>query len=962
VHFVIGEGGVGKTRLATAIAERAAAKGFAIIVGRAYAVETGIPYALFADAFLPILRSIPPATLQVMARGSIAELITLFPALRGEGLTAGEIAEEEMKPRLLDAFTRFVYKLAQREPQLVILENLHWADPSSLELLHIVARNASSHRLMLLCTYDDTRRDGNPILKSVEQSLRSLDSLHTRKLAPFTAAETHELLQLQFDTDEVTVAEFAGRLHDRTRGNAYFIQETMDTLVSEGQLRQTEGRWTGWTVSEIAMPRSVRDAITIRLERLGESAREVVTMAAVVGVQVAHGLLAGLTDLGDSALIEAVEELCRERILSEMEIEGDVAYEFTHPLIREVLYMSLSRVRARALHARIADTLENRVGGDTEAHAGALAVHFRRGESPAQAPRAFRYLVAAGSSALDRGSNREALDMLEAANDIAAQAGASEADVERLHDLLARSRQRLGDYSGAAALWNLAIPSARARGDVARTSDFERRLGVAAFLTGRYDQAIAHYDRGLAAAAADDARTASLYLARSAVLLDTGRAAEGEADIRRALEIAERIGHPALLSRAHHALQMLGVWRGPPEAARAHGAKALDFARQAGDRAAAWNAEWAMAVHSGLTADVPGTAKHIAAATLLADELNSPVQRLWTLEAAIEYRTSLGEWREAITLADRTIADARAFSQFALLPRLLVWSSLIRFGRGEIDVGREHMEEAWRLSGADSIGTGVHVNIHAVVPAHVSRASWHLARREFQRALQVAEAGIAIVDKSGYTAWAIHRLVPIAGEAALYLRDFDRATMYGSRLREDSMRLGHTLGLAWADACFAIMRLLKGDQKASIPMLESAAHALEAIPFVDYAARVRRVLADAHFESGDTDGCVRELRRIHEIFARLGAQPALDHVREKFRQLGVRPPARSTAEGAGSLTAREVEIARLVAERKSNKEIASVLEISARTVGTHLSNIFGKLSVDSRGELTDFVRDGGLEG
>jgi DNA-binding CsgD family transcriptional regulator len=445
------------------------------------------------------------------------------------------------------------------------------------------------------------------------------------------------------------------------------------------------------------------------------------------------------------------------------------------------------------------------------------------------------------------------------------------------------------------------------------------------------------------------------------VLLDTGRASEADDDIHKALEIAERMESPALLSRAYHALQMLGVWRGPADAAREYGAKALEYANRAGDRYAAWNAEWAMAVHTGLTADVPGTARHIAAATLLADELNSPVQRLRSLEAAIEYRTSLGEWREAVTLADRTIADARAFSQYTLLPRLLVWSSVIRFGRGDLEIGRQHMEEAWKLSGADRVGSGAHINIHAVAPAHVSRATWHLARREFAQALDVAEAGIAIVDRTGYTAWGVHRLVPIAGEAALYLRDFERATKYGTRLREDATRLGHPLGLAWADACFAIMHLLKGNQRGSIPMLEQAACALEAVPFVDYAARVRRVLADAYFESGDTENCVRELRKIHEIFARLGAQPALDHVREKFRQMGVRPPARSAAEGVGSLTAREVEIARLVAERKSNKEIASVLDISSRTVGTHLSNIFGKLSVDSRGALTDFVREGGLE-
>jgi DNA-binding CsgD family transcriptional regulator/tetratricopeptide (TPR) repeat protein len=961
VHFILGEGGVGKTRLATVIADVAASKGFSRVIGRAYAVETGIPYALFADGFLPVLRALPPATLQVLARGSTAELATLFPALRGEGLAPREFADDELKPRLLDAFSRFVHQLAQREPQLIILENLHWADRSSLELLHIVARGASAHRLMLLCTYDDTRRDANPTLKATEQSLRSLDALRTHALLPFTPGETRELIQQRFDIDEATVAQFAGRIHDRTRGNAFFIQETIETLLADGRVHRVNGHWTGWSVGEIAMPRSVRDAITLRLERLSEDAQQVATMAAVVGVQVAHPLLEALTSLEPSRVLAAIDELRRERVLTEIDADGEVAYEFPHPLIREVLYVTLSRVRARALHARIADTLEHRIGEDALAHAGALAVHFRRAESSVQAPRAFRYLVAAGSSALDRGSNHEALDMLDAARVIIGDAGATDADIERVHDLLARAKQRVGDYASATDLWNLAVASATSRGDVSCVSSYERRLGVAAFLTGRYDDAIAHFDRGLIAAAGDDAGTALLRLARSAVLLDTTRGDEADADIRSALEIAERIGDPSLLSRAHHAVQMLALWRGPAEAARENGAKALAFAKLAGDRAAEWNAEWAMAVHCGLTGDVPGTAKHIAAATALADELNSPVQRMWTLEAAIEYRTSLGEWKEAITLADRTIADARAFSQYALLPRLLVWSSIIRFGRGEIEVGREHMEEAWRLAGAHRVGSGAHVNIHTVAPAHVSRASWHLARREFREALEVAEAGIAIVDKSGYTAWAVHRLMPIAGEAALYLKDFERATKYGTRLRDESIRLSHPLGLAWADACFAIMRLLQGHQRESIPMLESAAQALEAIPFVDYAARVRRVLADAYYESGDTDKAVRELRKIHEIFAHLGAQPALDHVREKFRQLGIRPPARSAAEGAGSLTAREVEIARLVAGRLSNKEIATALQISSRTVGTHLSNIFGKLSVDSRGELTDFVREGGLD-
>ncbi len=111
---------------------------------------------------------------------------------------------------------------------------------------------------------------------------------------------------------------------------------------------------------------------------------------------------------------------------------------------------------------------------------------------------------------------------------------------------------------------------------------------------------------------------------------------------------------------------------------------------------------------------------------------------------------------------------------------------------------------------------------------------------------------------------------------------------------------------------------------------------------------------------GDRDGSIRELRRAHDVFARLGATGELAHTREELRTLGVRPPARAMGVGAAGLTARELEIARMVAQRKANKEIGAALRISARTVSTHLSNIFAKLGVESRGALADYVREKGL--
>ncbi|HTR79404.1 MAG TPA: AAA family ATPase, partial [Gemmatimonadaceae bacterium] len=779
LHLIVGEGGIGKTRLALLAGELAAAQGFTCLVGSAYALESGIPYALFADAFVPVLRAMPSETLQVLARGAAGELAMLFPSLRTEAAPPARAEGDDLKPRLLDAFARLLHRLAERTPLLIVLENLHWADPSSLELLHFVARGVAERPILLLGTYNETQREGNRALRMAEQSLASLGLISTHQLPALTRQEASDLVTHQFGVSREMVAEFVAVLHDRTRGNPFFIEETLKSLLASGRLRRDSSGWTGWGSDPLELPRTIRDALDARLERLSPGARRVATVAAVVGTGVPHALLESIAGLDGSALLEAVDELRRERVLQETPMTRDPAYEFTHPLLAETLYTALSRARARAMHGEIAEALERLMGDRAPEHAGALAVHFLRSEAPEHAPRACQYLEAAGRSALDRGADREAVEVLESALALAGH----RADLglrATLLDLAARARQRLGDYARAAELWQEAITIAHANGDLRLVSSFERHLGLGAFWSGRHDDALTHYDQGLAAANAvtDAPAVASLLLARGAVHLELGRAAEAEADARSALAIAERLATPGLLSRVHLALQSLGIWQGPSQAAREHGSRALAFATEAHDRRAAWQAHWGMAMHAGLTGDGPGTARHVAAASALAEELRSPLLRLSTAEIDIQYRSGIGEWDEAIAIAGRTISDARAFGQRTLLPRVLVWTSLLHLGRGDFDVARAQIDEAWTLSGADDSDRGGPIKVHAVVPAHVGRAAWFLARRRYRKAIEIGEAGLAISDATGYGAWSMHRLLPIIAEASLWLQDLPRAEHY----------------------------------------------------------------------------------------------------------------------------------------------------------------------------------------
>jgi len=367
-----------------------------------------------------------------------------------------------------------------------------------------------------------------------------------------------------------------------------------------------------------------------------------------------------------------------------------------------------------------------------------------------------------------------------------------------------------------------------------------------------------------------------------------------------------------------------------------------------------------MAILGGLTGDAVSTAHHVIESERLATEIGSPVLRLWTDEVAIEYMAGIGEWTTALARAEQAITTARALGQRTLLARVLVWTGLIHRGLGDVERTREYVEEAWRLAGGDAPSDGP-LDVHAAVPAHTGMSGYLMLIGENARAVEIGERGLALADRAGDVTWAIYRLLPFVIENALYLEDYERAARHNARLRRESERLDHALGLAWADATDALLTYLTGDARDAVPRLRAAANALEAVPFVFDAARLRRLIGRAMVDAGDREGAERELRRAHEVFVRLGAQREIRATREQLRALGKRPPAAAAGSGAGALSAREAEIARLVAARKSNKEIGAALDISARTVSTHLSNIYGKLGVSSRGELTDYVREGRLD-
>jgi len=956
VVIVAGEGGVGKTRLAVELGARAERRGWQVTFGRAFPVEAGVPYALFSDAFLPILRGMDPDALTVLSRGGETELRYLFPALgHGDGPADFGADPDEFRTRLMWNFAEFLKSYAARDPLLCVLEDLQWADESSLELLHFLGRQVAGHRILIVCTYNDTQRDQSFELVRTERSLVSLGVGEIRRLEPLTLDQVSELVRLTFGVDAEVVREFSALLFGWTRGNPFFLEEILKSLIESGRLTRHAGTWVGWDASDFSLPASIRDAVVTRVSATSQDARAVAELTAIIGTRARYPLLASVSGLTEPALLSALEELCAARILHERAEAGTVVYDFLHPLVRQTLYNEFGLQRARVLHGVVAQSMETYYGEKALDHADELAFHFHRADAAQLGGKAAVYLGAAGRTALERRADHEAVSYLRAALE---RVDASEEEGVALQaDLvpqLARAYQHLGDFEEAGKLWTAAL---RAVGDDAPEQPALRRaLGMVHFWCGRHAEAQQELDAGLSAAerAKDQAGEIRLRVTKAHCLQELGRGSAAMETLAPALPLAEQLGDLRMLARVHRALALLHIWVGPADRARTHAERAIVLARQIGDTSIEFWARWGLAVLEGMRGDTVGMASAVDQVNELASSSHSPVLRLWTADMSIELAYFRGDWDRGISIGKKAIALARSLHQRTLLPRLLVWTSQIHLSRGQLDEAKMLLDEAIAVSGIGNADATV--DVHQVVPVYIGWAYYLVGLGDYSEAIEVAERGLAIAEGTGYTLWAMHRLLPILAEAHLWAGEIDEAESVGKRIREHSNRLDHKLGHAWADACEALVMWKRGDPNGAISLMRTAAEALEEIPMLWDSARIRRQMAGRMAEVGATEEATAELKRVHDIFVKLGADLELEKARIQFREMGHRPPPKGVGEGMAGLTVRELEVARLVANRMSNKAIGKKLGMAARTASTHLSNIYQKLGITSRGELADVIR------
>ncbi|MEW6271156.1 MAG: AAA family ATPase [Thermodesulfobacteriota bacterium] len=458
VLHVIGEAGIGKTRLAGELERRARERGFRVLAGRCRE-EPGAPaYWPWVQVMRAHAAGRDPKAVRADLGSWAADIVQILPALREDlhELRAAPPGDpEQARFRAFDGVVLFLRRIAQEQPLLLVLDDLHWADPASLGLLTFLVQEVSDARIVVLCTSreEDVRRS-EPLSRAVAELARH-DWVLRVPLGGLTQPEVGRYVAAvaSYEPSDALVE----RVHQVTEGNPLFVTEVVRLLAAEDGTRRDAER-------ALAIPETVRAVIRQRLDRLARDTVDLLQIAAIIGREFDLALLERVARADASVVIAAIEEALAARILAEVRTHPGRC-RFSHALVRETLQDELAVSRRLDLHRRVGEALEERLAANRESHLAELAHHFWSCAPGGDPAKAVRYLVEAAGAAAASLAHEEAAATYERALQLLEESGADDARRCEVLLLASECHWRAGD-------------AARARRGFAAAAKTASRLGL----------------------------------------------------------------------------------------------------------------------------------------------------------------------------------------------------------------------------------------------------------------------------------------------------------------------------------------------------------------------------------------------------------------------------------------------------------------------------------------------------
>ncbi len=380
LFLLVGEPGIGKSRLAEELTARARARGALVLVGRCWEAGGAPAYWPWLQSLRAYVRRAEPAALRAQLGPGAADVAQLLPELRDvlADLPPAPPAESEgARFRLFDSLTAFLKSVAAEQPLVLVLDDLHAADEPSLLLLQFVARELAQSRVMIVGAYRDVDPTLSDALETTLTELAREPVTRTLPLAGLAEADVAHFISLV--APAAPAAELGAAVHTETEGNPLFVGEIMRLLGKEGQL----------STASLAIPHSVRETIGRRLRHLSDECNRLLTLASVLGREFDLRVLARVSGLERGAVLELLDEAVQARVVSD--VPGAIGrMRFAHALIRDAAYHRLVKARRVELHRQVGEALEaihHSRPGPPSRRARASLLRGRRGRRPDQGDR-----------------------------------------------------------------------------------------------------------------------------------------------------------------------------------------------------------------------------------------------------------------------------------------------------------------------------------------------------------------------------------------------------------------------------------------------------------------------------------------------------------------------------------------------------------------------------------------------